>query len=71
MIGTFVQTFSADTLEATTQTENASCVDAAVQWNPLEVPVEDQLLCAAAGAIDVVIGFEDKKLSRPELKARA
>ena len=66
-----MQTLSVPTTDATSQTEVTSSVDASVQWSAPEVPVEDRLLCAAADAIDTSIGFEDKKVSRPELKARA
>ena len=58
-------------MEATTQSEGPTLVDASVHWKALEVPVEEKLLRTAADAMDISIGFEDKKLLRPELKAGA
>ena len=58
-------------INAGSQSEVVFSSDAAVQWSPADIPIADDLLISAAGAIDSAIGFSDKKLTRPDLKVRA
>ena len=58
-------------VDTDSQSELITSAEAAAQWSVLDVPISDEPLCAAAGAIDSSIGIDNTKLSRSELKVRA
>ena len=58
-------------VEADAQSAAITSAEAAAQWCAQEVPIADEHLNAAVASIDSTIGFEDKKMSRSELKVRA